>query len=179
MKFIVLTLAFVCLAQNVFGAPNQASTAEVDTSNIEALFNNFNNFIKDGAKNILGEDAVKHMQENTNLVVSELNKMMNDIKVKSESMEPEAKKVMEQFQAKLNENLDSLKKAHPDAAKMQEAIEKSMKNVIEETKNFGKNMSENSKGMMEDAQKMAKETFEKLIAAAKETQAKYLEPKKP
>ncbi|XP_044740393.1 uncharacterized protein LOC123301626 isoform X2 [Chrysoperla carnea] len=179
MKFIVLTLAFVCLAQNVFGAPNQAPAS--DTPNLESLVNNFNAALLEGTKNLLGEDAVKNLKETSNLVAGEVNKFIEEIGKKSKELEPEAKEAVKKFQDSINEQLAKFKKENPEVAasaeKIQQQLEATVKKVVEESKVLEKNLKDNSSGIIADLQKLTKETIDKATAQAKELQAKLT--KKP
>ncbi|XP_044740384.1 uncharacterized protein LOC123301617 [Chrysoperla carnea] len=184
MKFIVFTLAFVCVAQNVFGAPKpDAPAPAADTQTLETLMNNFNAALLEGTKNIFGEDAVVGLKQATTEVVGEINKFVEEVGKKSKELEPEAKEAVKKFQDSINGQLAKFKKDNPEVAasaeKIQQQLEETVKKVVDESKVLEKTLKDNGSGIMADLQKMTKETIDKATAAAKELQNKLTESKAP
>ncbi|XP_044743440.1 uncharacterized protein LOC123305712 [Chrysoperla carnea] len=163
MKFIVHILAFVCLAQSVFGAPSQASNAEPSNlDGLSELINNFSSGLLESAKKI-GEEGANNMKSGFNELAGHMNKIMS---------ESDLKKAMQNFQETMNGHMEALKKENPEAAASAQKMQESFKEAFDKALEEGKKMTENSKGVMEDMSKVAKEAFEKGMAAAKEAHKK-------
>ncbi|XP_044740387.1 uncharacterized protein LOC123301621 [Chrysoperla carnea] len=180
MKFIVLTLAFVCLAQYVFGAPSQ----ETDTANIEpdttkfdteldTLANNLVVALSASTNSISGEDAaaVQKLKETAVKQHGILDKLGKKLLKKAYKLFKNKfmknKSATKVFKEKVKGILTKFKSNVPASGpEVQQQLSEAVQQIINESDNLEKEMDTNS-NIDDDMNKLSKESFNEAAAEIK------------
>ncbi|XP_044740383.1 uncharacterized protein LOC123301616 [Chrysoperla carnea] len=186
MKFIVLTLAFVCLAQYVFGEETDTANIEPDTTKfdteVDTLSNNLVVALSASTNSISGEDAaaVQKLKETsikqhgiiTAFLVKKLLKKAYKLFKKKFFKNKSATKI---FKEKVKDILTKFKSNVPASGpEVKQQLSEAVQQIINESDNLEKELDGNS-NIDDEMDKLAKESFSEAAAEIKRLQ----QPKSP